>query len=86
MRYLIATLLLVSSLGASAQYGNPYGNDSNSARLYSPRGAYMGNLNDNRYDSNSVSNPYGRYGSQYSSDSINNPYRSDSPYSTWDDE
>lgn len=46
---------------------------------------YLGQLSSNRYDPDSVSNPYGRYGSEYSSDSINNPYgagnrfRSDSP-------
>lgn len=45
-------------------------------------GKYLGNLNSNRYDPNSVSNPYGRYGSQYSTDSINNPYSQyGSPYS-----
>lgn len=37
-------------------------------------GKYLGNLSSNRFDSDSVSNPYGRYGSRYSSDSINNPY------------
>ena len=35
---------------------------------------YLGNLNANQYDPDSVSNPYGRYGSQYSEDSINNPH------------
>ena len=35
---------------------------------------YIGNLNSNQYDPNSVSNPYGKYGSKYSADSINNPY------------
>lgn len=35
---------------------------------------YLGNLSANRYDSNSVNNPYGRYGSEYSAESINNPY------------
>ena len=35
---------------------------------------YMGNLNTNQYDRNSINNPYGRYGSKYSSQSINNPY------------
>ncbi len=35
---------------------------------------YLGNLNRNSYDPNSVSNPYGTHGSQYSPDSINNPY------------
>ncbi len=37
-------------------------------------GKYLGNLSTNKYDPNSVSNPYGRYGSEYSPDSINNPY------------
>jgi hypothetical protein len=33
-----------------------------------------GNLSANPYDTNSVNNPYGRYGSPYSADSIKNPY------------
>ncbi len=37
-------------------------------------GKYLGNLSTNRFDPNSVSNPYGEYGSKYSPDSINNPY------------
>jgi len=37
-------------------------------------GEYLGNFNDNQYDPNSVSNPYGQYGSQYSPKSINNKY------------
>ena len=37
-------------------------------------GKYLGNLSANPYDSNSTSNPYGKYGSEYSADSINNPY------------
>src|SRR5688500_10425415 len=37
-------------------------------------GKYLGNLSANPYDPNSVSNPYGRYGSEYSQDSINNPH------------
>ena len=37
-------------------------------------GEFRGNLNDNPYDPNSVSNPYGTYGSPYSSKSLNNPY------------
>lgn len=40
-------------------------------------GTYLGKLSANRYDPDSVSNPYGRYGSRYSPTSINNPY---SPY------
>jgi hypothetical protein len=39
-------------------------------------------LNANPYDPNSVSNPYGKYGSPYSPYSIHNPYGEyGSPYS-----
>src|SRR5688572_10343616 len=42
---------------------------------------YIGNLNSNRYDPNSVANPYGA-GSKYNPNSINNPYgKYGSPYS-----
>lgn len=56
---------------------------ADSPSIYDPQtGKYLGNLNSNRYDPNSVSNPYGRYGSPYSPDSINNPYgQYGSPYS-----
>ncbi len=37
-------------------------------------GKYLGTLSNNRHDPDSVSNPYGRYGSRYSPHSINNPY------------
>ena len=54
-----------------------------SPRLYAPDGTYLGNLNNNPYDPNSVSNPYGQYGSPYSANSINNPYgQYGNPYST----
>jgi hypothetical protein len=36
-------------------------------------GHYLGNLNTNQDDPNSVSNPHGLYGSKTSEDSINNP-------------
>ena len=36
-------------------------------------GRYLGNLNANQSDPDSVSNPGGRYGSKDSEDSINNP-------------
>lgn len=42
--------------------------------IVAPNGQYLGRLNNNRYDPDSVANPYGRYGSKYSPDSINNPY------------
>jgi hypothetical protein len=45
-------------------------------------GKFLGTLSLNSNDPNSVSNPYGRYGSQYSPDSINNPVgKYGSPYS-----
>lgn len=56
---------------------------SDSPQIYSSDGKYLGNLNNNPYDPNSVSNPYGKYGSPYSSDSINNPYgKYGNPYSS----
>ena len=46
-------------------------------------GKYLGNLNANPYDPESVNNPNGRYGSPYSQDSINNPFgQYGSPYSS----
>lgn len=45
-------------------------------RLYSG-GTYVGELSENRYRPDSISNPYGQYGSRYSPSSVNNPY---SPY------
>ena len=55
---------------------------SQSPQIYAPDGTYLGNLNSNQYDPNSVSNPYGQYGSRYSPNSINNPYgQYGSPYS-----
>lgn len=42
--------------------------------LYSKDGKYLGKINGNPYDLDSINNPYGQYGSKYSSDSINNPY------------
>ena len=45
-------------------------------------GTYLGRYSRDRFAPDSVSNPYGRYGSRYSPDSIRNPYgRFGSPYS-----
>jgi len=50
--------------------------------LQAPNGKYLGNLNSNPFDPNSVANPFGRYGSQFSPDSINNGFgRYGSPFS-----
>jgi len=59
---------------------NPYTTDG--GRIYAQDGRYLGRLNANPYDPESVANPYGQYGSPYSSNSINNPYgQYGSPYS-----
>jgi hypothetical protein len=60
---LLALALMVGgNLGAQTPY------------IVSQSGQYLGSLSANRYDANSVSNPYGQYGSRYSPTSINNPY------------
>lgn len=73
-------------------YGSPYSPKSinypypsvSSPILIGEDGKYLGRLNSNIYDPESVSNPYGRYGSPYSPDSINNPYgKYGSPYSPY---
>lgn len=62
-------------------FGNPFGSGADSPKLFTPDGEFRGNLNANRYDPNSIANPFGRYGSRYSPDSILNPYGAGNPYS-----
>lgn len=69
---LIATIVLMASMCVLAG-DKLYGND----------GQYLGKVSNNKYDSESISNPYGKYGSKYSSTSINNQYSNyGSKYST----
>jgi hypothetical protein len=78
--YLTVFLLWTTASHAGGAWGQQ--NSNGSPQIYSQEGRYLGNLNANPYDPNSVSNPYGQYGSPYSPDSINNPYgRYGSPYS-----
>lgn len=63
MKNVIAISMLAGSMNVSA------------VSLYADDGKYLGEMNANKYDSNSISNPYGRYGSPYSSESVNNLYR-----------
>lgn len=82
LRIVLLLAAVVASTAANAQMGNPYGNSSNSPRLYAPNGQFLGNVNANQYDPDSIANPYGRYGNPYSPDSINNPYgQYGNPYS-----
>ena len=70
-------------------YGSPYSPYSvtnpyatNTPRIFSRDGRYLGKLSANPYDPESTSNPYGVYGSQFSPTSINNPLSTyGSPYS-----
>jgi len=80
---LILALLLAVSFNADARCfngewdiycGPDYRGDGDSPIIIDQFGDYRGNLNGNKYDPNSISNPYGRYGSKYSPDSLNNPY------------
>ena len=59
---------------------NPYTYDA--PRIYASDGTYLGKLSSNRYDQESISNPYGRYGNPYGN-TLANPYsKYGSPYST----
>lgn len=72
-----AALLTATSIHAWERLGG-------GPRIIAQDGNYLGRLNNNKYDPDSVANPYGRYGSRYSADSINNPYgKYGSPYSPY---
>ena len=62
-RVLVVAAVVLTATLAAAQ-----------VQLFAPNGQYLGNLNSNRFDPNSVANPFGRYGSPFSADSINNPF------------
>lgn len=97
LRTALVAGLLISTAAASAQTlgtysSNPYAAGrapdyspptyGNERQLYTNDGNFRGNLNSNRYDPDSVANPYGQYGSRYSPDSINNPYGAGSRYNS----
>ena len=46
---------------------------TNTPKLYSQDGKYLGKVSSNALDPDSISNPVGRYGSSVSPDSVNNP-------------
>lgn len=75
MKTIIAAALIAATTPAIAQYD--FRNDSNSPKLVAPDGQYLGNLNNNPFDRNSVNNPFGKYGNPFSNKSINNQF---SPY------
>jgi len=72
---ILALIILINLFTTFVYAGSP--------KLYGDDGTYLGTVNNNPYDSESISNPYGKYGSPYSSESINNSYgKYGSPYSS----
>jgi len=66
---------------SSTSVANPYATAA--PKIIAADGTYLGKLSANPYDPQSVSNPYGKYGSPYSPTSIRNPYSQyGSAYST----
>jgi hypothetical protein len=57
---------------SAVSVSNPYA--TSAPKIIAADGQYLGRLSANPYDPDSVSNPYGQYGSPYSPTSINNPY------------
>lgn len=51
-------------------------------KLYDATGQFRGNLNNDKYDYNSISNPHGPYGNPHAINSIHNPYGAGYPYQT----
>ena len=73
----IAAVTIAASLatgGVALAGGFDMRDSTNSPKLIAPDGRYLGNLNDNPYDQNSINNPYGQYGNPYDSNSVNNPF------------
>ncbi len=56
---------------SSHSVNNPLATDT--PKLYSQDGAYLGKVSSNTLDPESISNPIGRYGSSISPDRVNNP-------------
>lgn len=69
------------STNSYSLYGMRNAYATNPPKLYSG-GKYLGELSSDPYRLDSVSNPYGRYGSPYSLDSVNNPYSRYGQYRT----
>jgi hypothetical protein len=81
MKTIIAAALIAAATPAMAQEWD-FRNDSNSPKIIAPDGTYRGNLNNNEFDTNSVANPFGKYGSEFSPDSVNNEFgKYGNPYS-----
>jgi len=70
---LTAFALAAVFLSNTAQAQVDFRNSTNSPRIYSPNGEYLGNLNNNQFDPNSVSNQFGA-GSPFRPNGVNNQF------------
>lgn len=76
MKTLLVPLVFAVALGVAAPapaLAQSYGQGRGLYLEAPDDGKFLGNLNSNRFDPDSVANPFGRYGSRFSPDSINNP-------------
>ncbi len=67
MNHLIVITILISISTTSLGLANP-------PVLVAEDGTFLGVESANPFDLDSISNPFGLYGSEYSATSINNPY------------
>ena len=72
--YLVCGYLIVAAIFLACLIGWVEEAHADAPRIYSQDGVYLGKLSSNRYDPESVNNPYGQYGNKYSPESINNQY------------
>ena len=72
--YLVCGYLVVAAIFLACLIGWVEEAHADAPRIYSQDGVYLGKLSSNRYDPESVNNPYGQYGNKYSPYSINNKY------------
>lgn len=80
MKMIVALAAVVLATPAAAV---DFRTGANSPKIYAPDGTYLGNLNQNQFDPNSISNEFGRYGSKFSPDSVNNEFgKYGNPYSS----
>lgn len=66
------TLALIAIVMATPAAAYDLRGDHNSPKIYAPNGQYLGNLNNNPLDPNSINNPIGRYGSPLAPNGVNN--------------
>lgn len=80
MKHLIAFVALAMTTTSALAWD--FRDSSNSPKLYAPDGTYLGNLNNNQFDPNSINNQFGQYGNRFNPNSVKNPFgQYGNPYS-----